>query len=143
MHWPAHFGCALAAGAYVRIRDLELGEGTQFAWVQPVRSRSHRLYKVRLTELHSPTETRPLHNPGCMACRASCPLRGSALTRLQAKVLPPAVRNSALTPSVSRYMAAIGARGGKRRTKRKLAHLAKARATWSRLAAVRRKKERI
>jgi len=141
-HWPAHFGCSLAAGSFVRIRDLDLTGGVQTAWVQPIRSRTNNLYKVRLSELHAPAETTPLHNPGCQACRASCPLEGTALTRFKARILPLIIKNSTITPSISRYMAAIGARGGKRRTKAKLAHLARARAAWVRAARARRKKRK-
>ena len=126
--WPPKFGCHLAAGALVRIRHIELEGANQFAFVESERSDAFSLHKVHLNELHKPETTKPLINPGCAACKQSCPLRARSLHRFHAKLLPPSVKRGVLTPAVSAYMAELGRRGGSKVTAAKLAGLEKARA---------------
>ena len=127
-NWPANFGCLLSPGALVRIRHIELEGEKQFAFVESERSDSFSLHKVNLSELHKPETTKPLFNPGCAACKQSCPLRARSLQRFHVKLLPPRVKHGVLTPAVSAYMAELGRRGGSRVTPAKLAGLEKARA---------------
>lgn len=117
----------LAAGALVKIHHFEMDSDGQHAYVVSTRTRANTVHRVRFDELHAPRSTKPLMNLGCAACRASCPIREKSLTRYRARLYPPRMRLPELTPTVSEYFAAMGRRGGSRKTPAKLAALAQAR----------------
>jgi len=125
--WPPKFGCGLAPGALVRIRHLEFEGDSQIAFVQSRRSVLFNAHKVVLSELHAPTSTTPQSAPGCQACKASCPLRRSSLTRFRNRLIPQSVKPIILTSAISKYMARIGRKGGSRITPARLEGLRKAR----------------
>ena len=140
--WPPLFGCGLAPGALVRIRHLEFEGEAQTAYVQSRRSKLLNVHKVLLEQLHSPTSTNPLAVPGCANCKATCPIRGQGLTRYRSAFIPPSVKDQILTPTISRYVAALGKRGGSRVTPARLEGLKKARAARA-VHIARRQKNRI
>ena len=117
----------LAPGALVRIQHVEIDARGQWAYVTSRRSRNKAVYKVPMSELHPPRDTRPLSNKGCANCKASCPLIEKRLTAYRAKLYPPSMRTPPVTPAVSEFFAAMGRRGGKVVTPARLRALAKAR----------------
>ena len=101
--------------------------GGQYAYVLSARTRAQTIHRVHFSELHPPRSTVPLINKGCANCKASCPLKEKNLTRYRARIYPSRMRIPEITPAVSDFFAAMGRKGGSRRTPVKLEALAKAR----------------
>lgn len=125
--WPPRFGCGLAAGSLVKIQHIDMDAGGQYAYVLSARTRAQTIHRVHFSELHAPRSTVPLINKGCANCKASCPIREKNLTRYRARIYPTRMRMPQITPAVSQFFAAMGRKGGSRKTPVKLQALAKAR----------------
>lgn len=126
--WPPRFGCLLAAGALVRIHHIDMDSTGQYAYVRSRRHRAATIHKVPMEQLHAPTTTTPLYNSGCANCKASCPIIGKRLTQYRLRIYPSRMRMPQITPAVKEWFAQMGRIGGRKKTAKKMASIAKARA---------------